>query len=71
MRGRDLIETRGGLAARRGTARRGAVRCGAVRSEAARRGAERSGAHCLARAQLHDSECSVKKSIDLPSDVSN
>lgn len=63
MRGRDLIETRGGLTARRGTAR--------TRSEAVRRGAERSGAHCLAGAQLHDSECSVKKSIDLPSDVSN
>lgn len=61
MRGRDLIETRDGLTARHGTARRGAKR----------RGAERSDAHCLAGAQLHDSECSVKKSIDLPSDVSN
>jgi len=61
VRGRDLIETRGGLTARRGTERNGTKR----------RGAERSGTHCLGGAQLHDSECSVKKSIDLPSDVSN
>lgn len=43
--------------------RRGATRRDAERSEAA--------AHRFAGARLHDSEYSVKKSIDLPSDVSN